>query len=325
MFHFDLHAEETSIPEIFVDRMDEDPAVLQRLIASVRPIGLPFVLDYPFWREMGRNQSLSAATAARDYASVTIEEGKTKDPDIFARKYIAWKLLEHLERLGFVSIHKTFRQMNMDMFNLRYLSPGLKKSDELWSVQFEGKTIYCLEDILPELTDIDGSSISGEQLLTQALEKQGWDGILSLVYKSGLRGSKGRDFEEIGKILFGSWLWRDYLKHIPAHNAIVRVDNFPKDSWILSVAEPPDPNNRIVHYAFFADETGKKQELELDIIDTEEKRRTFLTPDKLREFLNGNSEMGIDLSILEVTCAIPDPIWKGDKGKHLLDALSVLG
>ena len=83
MFHFDLHAEETSIPEIFVDRMDEDPAVLQRLIASVRPIGLPFFLDYPSWREMGRNQSLSAATAARGYDSVTIEEGKTREPDIF--------------------------------------------------------------------------------------------------------------------------------------------------------------------------------------------------------------------------------------------------
>lgn len=320
MFHIDLHAEETAIPEIFIDRMDEDPELLQRLITAVRPIGLPFFLDYPAWREMGDNQILSAATAGHGFNSATIEEGKTRDPDIYVRRYIAWRLLEHLGRLGFISINKDARERHKDIFDSRYLTPGLKKSQEIWSTQFRSETIYSVDDILPALIDFYGVPISGQRLLSHAIEDKNWDGILSLIYQPGLRGSRGKGFIDIAKILYGSYSWSDYLTMKPYRNAIIQSGNFPADSWILSVAEPPDPDDRIVPYAFFLDKKEGNQTLRLDILDTDQKYKSLFKASQLRELINSNPGIDIDLSILEVTCAVPDPRWKGsfDNGEFIL-------
>lgn len=318
--YFDLHAEETAIPHIRVDRMFEQQKVIERLLRTVWPIKIPAILEYPAAWQEDLYTTITAVASGQGIAAVTIEEGMTNEPDLYTRLYIAHQLIEYLQQQSIATLTAEEQKKFNEEFSPRYAPPSLRNALKLWNYQYDHAEILCLNDIPPTIIHEDGRSLSPRQLLKAVLSKGNWDGVLSLSHRVGLRGTRGGADVLLAKMAFGhrpadslGGLW-------PPVDAHLWLPKFPETSWIVSVPESPDPGNRIIYYAFFetADEKTGERKIWLDMLQ-KSNQGAFLTPDQLRTGLEAEPEIEIDVSILEMTCAVPDPKWNGElKAGHII-------
>lgn len=311
--YFDLHAEETAIPHIRIDRMFEQQEPIERLLGVTWQIGIPAILEYVDWEKIGYHTSLSAVATQNGMNAVTIEEGRTIDPDLYTRLYIAYQLFEYLRQQGMITLTEERQESFNEEFSPRYAPPSFRNALELWKSQRDRAEILCLDDILSAIIHEDGRTLSPRQLLRTTLDKEGWDGVLSLSYRVGLRGIRGGADISLAAMAFGRRPSDRLGRLRPSTDAHLWLTKFPETSWIVSIPESPDPQNRIIYYAFFetTDEKTGEPKIQLNMLQKPDES-TFLVPKQLEALLEANPKIGVDVNILEMTCAVPDPKWKGE-------------
>jgi predicted deacylase len=302
----DIHREDSAcIPYNRIDRMYEDQEELTKLFNAFKDIPLPLILEDMDWAK-GYQQTLTAVASSNGIAACTIEEGRTANPEERDQVYLANELIIWLENQKVIEISDALMQTRIHgKSDSLSRAPAMKKSRQFWKdIVTEGR-IYCPSYRTGEfINNHNEEELDAKGFVAFALNRNAWDGTFTVIYESGLRGTRNPEqIATIAGIIIGN---QTDGAADDADITIYPPKNLPSDWFILSVPEGLGREKTIVRCAFTHDE--KDKQLTLKIIDEQDPVSNYLSPDEIKELLTDET-IKVDLSALEMVYALPDPIW----------------
>ena len=314
----DIHREE-SVPFMRIDRRitadpheQENQLYIEELLNLYRPFGIPIVLESPHWRKEKFYKSLTATCLRHNILGVTVEEGNTYRPEQENARFVQDRLLRLLVHYNFIT--------QPPLTNIALIHP-LDEAEEFYQRQIADGEVYSLTGGLTHRVEFHLSTGNLRELMRRTLEKKDWDGFFTqFAYAArGVQLPKGtRNY--LSSLALG------YIIDTPEKTAKKQVFDSginlflegTEDVTVIDVVEPKESEAQYVsRFGFFMDEKDRVvlRTLGETLGDTTFTREEALTPKELRQ-LHRRKGYKFDMSILDIYCAHPDPIWKGIKEEN---------
>ncbi len=305
-YGLDIHRDDAiAIPYLRIDRMWEDPEILEKLLNQFRGLRLPTVLENSEeWADPSEKsayfQAFSTALTKVGILAGVIEEGRTRGRDYLGELFLSSTILEYLSNKGFFNFNN---DDGPDQFRH---SITYRRTLEWAEKQFHTGEIYHLNYIEPQYESQFFKNSNLKRVLESALSLHDWDGILRIQYERGLRGAT-KIPARVGYINYNK-----VESFITKPDVLIKVPDINDNLCVISTPESFDSRSDIIHAIFRFDQNILKLVLVGEGLKDEYGNSGNLSPLEIREILAKNPEISIDASALALGIALPDPIWSGE-------------
>ncbi|MBI3384601.1 hypothetical protein HY030_00190, partial [Candidatus Gottesmanbacteria bacterium] len=257
----DIHRDNMiSIPHGRLDRMDENQNLITNLIKVFNRIRVPSLLE-----DIGDtehyNHSLSYILTKNGLPTLTIEEGRAAAPDIFTSEasYMAEVITEFLVNENIVEIDQSRQLTTVDDYSFF----ATERSRRLWNEITSEGIIYCISYLQPTYLDTTTQkNLTPEDLINAAFHTKSWNGLFSLFFNTGLRGTSSSDksplLAELNFVLDNN---AGYSKLQPI--SLILPTDLPRHWWIVSVPEGYSAEHNGFTCGFIFDEKERKVKLKI--------------------------------------------------------------
>lgn len=326
VFLFDLHREERAIPQLAIDRFDEDPVLQAGLINGIRSLEIPAFLSYSptTWKMLGYDQILSAAAVRCGMLGYTIEEGRTYHADNENYLYVSLALLRFLRKLKVVSgPQDIWDQLNSLWKQLLVKSP-LQKTQVLWQKQHDKGELDMIYDQAVKFESRSGATLSRSEFLNRLVSSPGWDGIISVEFLDRLRGTAGENTSiHIADVSVGRKKTNRHGKIEGDIDMFLTIPRLAEHHYLISLHESSQDlgHDGVVYFALIPIKSRRNKIVGVRLIrvDSTTDESIILGPRELNRLIKKTS-LEIDLDELDIVCAGPDKLWDSrlQKGKLVL-------